>query len=56
MLFGAEDEVVYMERYDCDPPIVVVESRDHRSICKPDSDYLMPLEFVHGRSQNASTR
>jgi pimeloyl-ACP methyl ester carboxylesterase len=46
LIFGAEDTIVYTDRYDCDPVREIVEHQDHRSICKPDLNYRRPLEFV----------
>jgi len=53
MLFGSDEEIVYMERYDCDPEIGIVESRDHTSVCKPTPAYRTPLEFAYGRTSSA---
>ena len=53
MLFGSNEDIVYMERYDCDPEIKIVELRDHTSVCKPEPAYRTPLEFVYGRSSSA---
>jgi hypothetical protein len=45
VLFGDSDQVVYTASYKCDD-IAYEDGRDHFSICKPDFDYLRPLEFV----------
>ena len=46
-LFGTADTVVYAESYEGEEPIWA-NSFDHISICKPNSDYALPLTFVHG--------
>ena len=54
LLFGARENIVYMERYDCDPVFEIVEEQDHQSVCKPNAWYQRPLEFVsYGLSKPA---
>ena len=55
LIFGAKENIVYMDRYDCDPVYEIIEGHDHRSICKPNRLYRKPLEFVsYERSKPAS--
>jgi pimeloyl-ACP methyl ester carboxylesterase len=54
ILFGAMEDIVYMERYDCDDQIRIAESHDHTSVCKPTQDYRIPLEFVYGKPKSVS--
>jgi hypothetical protein len=46
VLWGREESFVAMGEYECDLVVQVVEGRDHKTVCKPNSDFLLPLEFV----------
>jgi hypothetical protein len=46
LMFGTEEHIVRMDRYDCDPVFRVVEGQDHSSVCKPTPHYRLPLEFI----------
>jgi len=55
LLFGSREQMVYMDRYDCDPVYRIVENQDHRSVCKPTVYYSEPLGFVsYGIPRSAS--
>jgi pimeloyl-ACP methyl ester carboxylesterase len=45
-LCAENDDVVIMDRYDCDRRIQYVSDRTHTTVCKPLRTYLTPLEFI----------
>jgi len=45
-LFAQYDDLVIMDRYDCDRRVQYVADRTHTTICKPLRMYLTPLEFI----------
>jgi pimeloyl-ACP methyl ester carboxylesterase len=55
LTFGEKENIVYMERYNCDPVYRIVENQDHQSICKPSPNYLGPVEFVRYGISKAAT-
>jgi hypothetical protein len=55
LIFGVRENVIYIDRYDCDPVYRIAEGQDHKSICKPNVRYREPLEFVsYGLSRTTS--
>lgn len=55
ILWGKEDKIVYMDKFDCDTDTFVSE-QDHISVCKPSREYLFPLKFVfHGSKTTTAT-
>jgi hypothetical protein len=52
-VFGAGDTCVCMEGLETDPPAAYEPNCTHASICKPSSDYLMPLAFVRHDDETA---
>ena len=55
IMYGAEEHVIHIERFDCDPAFAVEKDQSHKSICKPTITYQVPLEFVYGRKAAASS-
>jgi len=47
VIFGTLEDVVLTPPFCEDPPLETVNGKGHQDICKPTSDYLDPLEFVH---------
>jgi pimeloyl-ACP methyl ester carboxylesterase len=45
-LWAENDDVVVMDRFDCDPPMTYASGRNHVNVCKPLRNYLKPLEFL----------
>ena len=46
VIYGATDKVVNVLRYSDDPPHIAVPGKDHITVCKPDSEYRLPVEKV----------
>ena len=46
VLFGKHEEIVYQGGYDQDDVLPKVPNHNHSSICKPNADYLKPMDFV----------
>jgi len=53
MLFGTHEEIVYQGGYDHDDLLPTVPGHYHSSICKPNVDYLKPVEFVTAQTASA---
>jgi pimeloyl-ACP methyl ester carboxylesterase len=49
ILWAQYEDLVTMERYDCDPPASYANDKNHITVCKPLRGYLRPLEFVDAR-------
>jgi triacylglycerol esterase/lipase EstA (alpha/beta hydrolase family) len=46
LLFGYDDAIVTIGKYDTDPMLTKLKDHSHTSICKPNAKYTIPLEFV----------
>jgi hypothetical protein len=49
IVYGSEDHVVHIDRFDCDPVAEIARDQSHTSICKPTAEYQAPLRFVYGK-------
>jgi hypothetical protein len=45
-VFGTDDSIVNIGKYDHDPEVKTEYRQSHTSVCKPGPKYKMPLEFV----------
>ncbi len=53
ILWGRVDKIVYMDKFDCDYDSFV-PAQDHISVCKPNLNYRLPLEFIFHGSKAAA--
>lgn len=53
ILWGRDDKIVYMDKFDCDHD-TFVPGQDHVSVCKPNLSYRLPLQFVFHGSKTAA--
>ncbi len=53
IVWGKDDKIVYMDKFDCDNDIFV-PGQDHISVCKPSRSYLLPLQFVFNEPKAAT--
>ncbi|MBI5430657.1 MAG: hypothetical protein HY938_09415 [Nitrosomonadales bacterium] len=47
VIFGASEDVVQTPPFCEDPPLDVVPNKGHQDICKPTSNFLDPVSFLH---------
>ena len=47
LLWGDDDHVVKPGKYACDEYFAFLPGHTHCSICKPNTDFTVPLEFTH---------
>ncbi len=48
VLWGEDDEILLQGEYACDQRYATQPGHDHSSICKPNAQFVVPLEFVSG--------
>ena len=46
LLWGESESIVQMWKYKLDGPEEFVTGKNHVTVCKPNSEYLDPLDFV----------